>query len=49
LSVDLSHGEEHVLTALASVVRTYRDESRLVVGCNFIRELGEENLARLLG
>ena len=49
LSVDLSHGEEHVLTALASVVRTYRDENRLVVGCNFIRELGEENLARLLG
>jgi len=49
LSIDLRHGDEHVLTALASVVRTYRDESRLVVGCNFIRELGEENLARLLG
>lgn len=49
LSVDLFHGEEHVLTALASVVRTYQDESRLVAGCNFIRELGEENLARLLG
>jgi PilZ domain len=49
LSVDLRHGDEHVLTALASVVRTHRDESRLVVGCNFIRELGEKNLARLLG
>ncbi len=49
LSVDLFHGEEHILTALSSVVRSYRDESRLVVGCNFIRELGEENLARLLG
>jgi PilZ domain len=49
LSIDLSHGDEYVLTALASVVRAYRDENRLVVGCNFIRELGEENLARLLG
>ena len=49
LSIDLRHGDEFVVTALASVVRTYRDESRLVVGCNFIRELGEETLARLLG
>ena len=49
LSVDLSHGEEHVVTALASVVRTYRDETRLVIGCNFIQELTEETLARLLG
>jgi hypothetical protein len=49
LSIDLRHGDEFVVTALASVVRTYRDESRLVAGCNFIRELGEETLARLLG
>ena len=49
LSIDLRHGDEFVVTALASVVRTYRDESRLVVGCNFIRALGEETLARLMG
>ena len=49
LSVDLYHGEQHVLTALASVVRTNREGGRLVAGCNFIRELGEETLARLLG
>ena len=49
LSIDLSHGDEFVVTALASVVRTYRDESRLVVGCNFISELDEQTLARLLG
>jgi hypothetical protein len=49
LSIDLCHGDEFVVTALASVARTYRDESRFIVGCNFIRELGEETLARLLG
>ena len=49
VSVDLYHGEEHVVTALASVVRTYRDERRRVAGCNFIQELGEETLTRLLG
>jgi hypothetical protein len=49
LSVDLYHGNDYVATSLASVVRATRDPEGLVVGCNFIRELPEHHLARLLG
>jgi c-di-GMP-binding flagellar brake protein YcgR len=50
LSVDLCRNEEVVLTVLASVVRTIVErDGRRIVGCNFIHELPEEQLARLLG
>jgi hypothetical protein len=48
LSVDLYREEEFLLTTLASVVRTEVGQGGVrIVGCNFIRELPEELLARL--
>ncbi len=49
LSLELSRQDEVVLTTLASVVRTAAvpDGGRLV-GCNFIRELAEEQVRTLL-
>jgi hypothetical protein len=50
LSLELSRGGVAVATALASVVRTVveRGGARLV-GCTFIHELPEEQVAKLLG
>lgn len=48
LSIDLYREEELVITALASAVRAQREDGRLILGCNFIRELSEIHLTRLL-
>ncbi len=49
LSVELRRDGEAVVTALASVVRTTVERNgRRVVGCNFIDELPESRLERLL-
>ena len=37
-----------VLTTLASVVRSATVEGRRLIGCNFIRELAEEQIRVLL-
>jgi hypothetical protein len=48
LSVELLRDGRAVLTALASVVRTtVEGDGGRVVGCNFIRELPEEQVAQL--
>ena len=52
LSVELRGGDDNagaVLTTLASIVRVaVRAEGQRLLGCNFIRELGEAELAALL-
>lgn len=48
LSLDLSRDGEVVLTTLASVTRTAAGpDGKHLVGCNFIRELGEDVVTRL--
>jgi hypothetical protein len=49
LSLELSRDGTAVLTTLASVVRTdVTEEGARVAGCNFIHELAEEQVGRLL-
>jgi hypothetical protein len=49
LNLELSRDGERVLTTLASVVRTATaPDGALVIGCNFIRELDDEQVAALL-
>ncbi|MBY0230144.1 MAG: PilZ domain-containing protein, partial [Gemmataceae bacterium] len=50
LQVELSCGGEPVFITLASVVRAGTEPGgQHVIGCNFIGELPEDKLARLLG
>jgi hypothetical protein len=50
LSVEMrGSGEQTALTMLASVVRAgHMPDGRCTLGCNFIRELSEEELRALL-
>jgi hypothetical protein len=49
LNVDLSRDDAVLLTILASVVRAAAGaEGGRVVGCNFIRELSEQQVQALL-